>query len=720
MLTQAPLPSWSELVLALVRRMPPGIDLAEMWHRNGESAGWLSRSAWSLALIALWRKNYAHGTAPTVWVPDFFCNSSLQALRYTEAKLVFYPVTPTLQPDMIQCRSLAADAKPDLFLLVHYFGEPAVVAPASDFCKLHGAWLIEDAAHVLRPVSGIGSGGDFVLYSPHKHLPIPDGAVLVVRPDGPAQLDPTMRSYFGAPADWSSQLNKLCADMGNLVSSSRIHAMVWLLKRTLQKLGLRSVRSANIQFAEEPLNGSTVMRRMIAPDHSFIGQRLLGGFAYKLGGVASLRQRRLLLWDDLLLADARHQSQTVTACARPTGRNWTPYLGAYQLTPNAAPVVFESWYSRGLPVTTWPDLPPEVIQNPCIHANALHLSSTRLYLPVHQTLNPLVMLKSSVSIKPNVLKRPNLRAVWAAFSEDEWRKLLKQARQSNLLQSWAYGEAKSSESGWQIKRCVFYRLNEPIALLQLLQKRVAGVVLVSRITRGPLFLGASVYLDQWVVWEELSRLGDFRRCNLLSVSPELRLSGQNLRHMTQLGFKQFLPKAWESIWIDLSPDSTVLRQRLDAKWRNALTVSEKAGLTLEICHDDSAYEWMMGRYKDLMKNKGFQGPPVSLLLALRMRLTKSSKPVVLRALLGGEAVAAACLAHHGSEATYLLGWNGNLGRNIKANQYLLWQSILHLKASGVSGFDLGGINAEHATGITSFKLGLGGERYELIGEYWKW
>ena len=29
MLTQAPLPSWSDLVLALVRRVPPGVDQTE-------------------------------------------------------------------------------------------------------------------------------------------------------------------------------------------------------------------------------------------------------------------------------------------------------------------------------------------------------------------------------------------------------------------------------------------------------------------------------------------------------------------------------------------------------------------------------------------------------------------------------------------------------------------------------------------------------------------
>ena len=40
-----------------------------------------------------------------------------------------------------------------------------------------------------------------------------------------------------------------------------------------------------------------------------------------------------------------------------------------------------------MPVTTWPDLPPEVIESPESHTNALHLRVSRVYLPVHQTLS---------------------------------------------------------------------------------------------------------------------------------------------------------------------------------------------------------------------------------------------------------------------------------------------------------------------------------------------
>ena len=42
--------------------------------------------------------------------------------------------------------------------------------------------MVEDAAHVLIPQQHIGLHGEFVFYSPHKLLAIPDGAVLIQRP----------------------------------------------------------------------------------------------------------------------------------------------------------------------------------------------------------------------------------------------------------------------------------------------------------------------------------------------------------------------------------------------------------------------------------------------------------------------------------------------------------------------------------------------------------
>ena len=720
MLTQAPLPSWINLFRALVRRPLRDADLAASWRRDGEVAGWLSRSAWSLALIALWRKKRALAAEVTVWLPDYFCNSSLDPLRRTGIRLVFYPLDPNMVPDMAACRTLMASGPPDVFVLVHYFGQPRVVAPARDFCRRTGAWLVEDAAHVLRPVDGVGECGDFVLYSPHKHLAIPDGAVLVLRSDGPARFGSEALASFGSAANWAGQLRDLQQDMSDSVLNNEFQALVWLAKRILQKLGVRSSRGSVTLFAECPEPMPPAVKQLTAASWSGLARRLCAGQLSALGEVARLRQRRQLLWDALLISDDPGLPGDVVAENRVAGRSWTPYLAAYRADATKASETYAEWQALGLPVTTWPDLPPEVMGDQNGHASAFQLRHTRLFLPVHQSLSARSMLKKCRYREPAPSKNASLRLVWDNASAEQWQQWMVQASRSNLLQMWAYGEAKADDSGWRIKRGVFHRDKHPVAFVQLLQKRVAGVLLVSRLNRGPLFLKSLDAMDQAAIWGALSDLGSLWRGEILSVAPELELSGPALAMMEALGFRQFSPGFCESAWLDLRTELSELRKKLDGKWRNMLTFSEKSGLMLDVGCDDQSFDWMMTRYQELMTEKDFSGPPISLLRSLRKNLSPAAQPIILRAMHKEEAVAAICLVRHGSAATYLLGWNGPVGRRMKANQLLLWQATAHLNQSGVTWFDLGGISEENTPGIAAFKLGMGGERYELVGEYWKW
>jgi len=720
MLTPAPLPTWLDLCRAMVRPAPSDFELARPWHRRGETAGWLSRSAWSLALIALWRKSRAPASPATVWIPDYFCNASLVPLRKTGVRLVFYPVTEGLLPDIAACRALADTGSPDIFVLVHYFGRSTPAAPVRDFCNHHGAWLIEDAAHVLRPVNGIGEYGDFVLYSPHKHLPLPDGAVLAIRPNGPGKFGEAGLASFGSASTWPGQLGELQKELGCAASSGEIHAAMWLLKRVLQKLGVRSWRRSISSFVEPSKPCHTVVPALAAPSQSGLSRRLLGGLLFGLESVARQRQRHQILWDALLPNDGAAPQDIVSAAERAANRQWTPYLASYRLRPAQAEATHDQWQRQGLPVTTWPDLPPEVISHQERHANAWHLRHSRLYLPVHQSLTARGLLNRCLRPQAIPESEPHLRLVWNKATREQWGRWMVQASRSNLLQSWDYGEAKADQEGWRVRRGAFYRDDEPIAFAQVLQKGVPGLLTVSRINRGPLSIRPLTAHEQRDIFGQLANLGCLRRGRVLTIAPELDLSGSSMVMMGNMGFRQSSPCAYESLWIDLDCDLNALRKLLDGKWRNMLAFSEKAGLTLEIGGDEARFEWMIARYRELMEAKDFSGPPVDLLRSLRRQLGAKDRMPVLRAMHDGEPVAGVCLARHGAAATYLLGWNGARGRNLKANQYLLWQAIAYLKQSGLRWFDLGGISEEQTPGISAFKLGVNGERYESLGEYWRW
>jgi len=201
MITSAPLPSWGDLFALLHPRTPDNHALALPWAGGDGEARFLYRSAWSLAALVELRKIEGE-PRPRLWLPGFFCNTSSAPARAAGADIVFYPVTSALAPDWVACRKLASKQRPSLFVLVHYFGVAGDVEGARAFCDEVGAVLVEDAAHVLRPTARIGHAGNFVLYSPHKLVGIPDGAVLVSR-KGMGALDLALAAMPAAhPLSW--------------------------------------------------------------------------------------------------------------------------------------------------------------------------------------------------------------------------------------------------------------------------------------------------------------------------------------------------------------------------------------------------------------------------------------------------------------------------------------------------------------------------------------
>jgi len=117
-----------------------------------------------------------------------------------------------------------------------------------------------------------------------------------------------------------------------------------------------------------------------------------------------------------------------------------------------------------------------------------------------------------------------------------------------------------------------------------------------------------------------------------------------------------------------------------------------------------------------MEVGGYRGASGALLEALHKHGNETAGLRLLVAEQGEEPVAAVLLATHGSAATYLVGWTGEAGRDLRATHLLLWRAVEALKADGKSWFDLGGIS-DDAPGVARFKRGLGGTETTLVGGY---
>lgn len=354
MIRAVPLPRWRDLG-ALAGGAPDPVAVAAPWAAPVENPLWFSRSSWAIhAMAAAWARR--NGRPPSLWIPDYFCSATLGPVRRTEARISFYPVTPDLEPDWEACRTQALSGPPDIFLLAHYFGRPSDAVAAKEFCQSMGATLVEDAAHVMAPCDGVGLHGAFVLWSPHKVLAVPQGGLLVRH--GDEHLAPSDVSLPSGPAPGLRD---------------------WLAKRLIQmglpdRLQPPATGRGPQRFVDDPLPMDMPRTPALAP----AGLKLL---ASAVKGLTSGAQRRRQT-GRVLLEVLKRQS------------GWQPLfdpsvITPYRLvmrcqTPEIASERFDEYRRRGIPVESWPDMPPDVTGRPDRHAVALSLRATLLCFPVHQ------------------------------------------------------------------------------------------------------------------------------------------------------------------------------------------------------------------------------------------------------------------------------------------------------------------------------------------------
>lgn len=708
-LTMAPLPQWGDLFSAVVNSAASDDVLAAPWCRPGEVAFWFARSAWSLAVVARWRQQLLGKQGVSVWIPDFFCNASLAPLRDMEAILIFYPVTEQMTPNLAACRELASHHSLDIFVLVHYFGQANSAEPIATFCEEHGAWLIEDAAHVLRPIPNVGEAGDCVLYSPHKHLSIPDGAVLVVRPNGPARL-----------AEHGKAMGVLCEVRDAVLTtpgSSTRHAVIWLLKRILQRLGLRSCPSTAAFRAEAEPNVSGRAH----PRMSVMARRLLTRLVVCLDAVAELREQHAHAWCQVF--SWANSGASIT----PQVALASPYLVGFSLTQESeAEALFDRLQRAGLPVTTWPDLPPEVLRNPGTHHAAIALRHNRYYLPVHQTLSQPQLLGCGKSL----LDVATLQWQARALSRDEWECYWQLCPMTNLLQSWQYGAAKEQTEGWKAQRfLITNEHDQSVAVVQVLTRVLPIVGGIARLNRGPLLMAGFTAEEEvplkLAALQVLLREARRQRWWMLQAAPELPNSEFVCQCLQEMGLRLQTGGAWASGLINLSLNEEELHGRLNKRWKRALRKASDLGVFVEnekltasrLCD-------VLSSYKNLQKTNEFVGISEKLIDKLfQMQSEDWCMNLFVAKILNEndlfDDIGYRICIHHGRTALDFVVSTNEKGRQMEANSALYWHSILHAKRCGCDWFDIGGLSEATPKGIADFKQGLNALPYKLIGEWRK-
>jgi hypothetical protein len=305
-------------------------------------------------------------------------------------------------------------------------------------------------------------------------------------------------------------------------------------------------------------------------------------------------------------------------------------------------------------------------------------------------------------------------SVRSAYDGLEWQACFQAIGKPNLMQSYAYGEAKNTTEHWCINRLIFEHAGTPVSVCQILEKRIAGIRLLSRINRGPLFLDENPsYAIKDNVFRLLRDKWNYFTGGVLLIAPALAPSAENRTILLQNGFKERKGAGWHSALIDLHPEPHEMEKALSSQWRNRLKAARRCGLELESSRSANSVQWLLEMHNLNMQTKGFRGPSNALITALHA--ANPNDFVVLTALHQGQPLAVMGMARFGATAEYYIGWFGEAGRKFNAGNFLYWNAVLEMKKAGCRWFDLGGYSS--SGNFTRFKQGMRGIEYKLIGEW---
>ncbi|SFT32878.1 DegT/DnrJ/EryC1/StrS aminotransferase family protein [Lachnospiraceae bacterium XBD2001] len=313
-----------------------------------------------------------------LWLPDYFCNDTFRKFEEDWLEVFFYPVDKNRNPKWDVIEEEAKNRALDAFVFVHYFGMYHEIGRARELCSRMEGILIEDCAHVMYTddASKIGKTGDFVCYSMHKLLPIPDGAALQYNSGAShTELLPIVNILNAMYENTAPQMNDKS----------------WFHKKAIQKI-TKLHRDLTYYYGEH----LGEYGKLNYPIHriSQWSYNILSGYSYEdLQKIAAIRRANVHAMNEII---TKHYPQ-VKVVSKVTDDE-VPYEGVYSLaevpSEEEKKRIVSELVEQDFTILFWPELPFELKYNRELHADAIQLSKDIFVIPsVHQDYTPELLHK---------------------------------------------------------------------------------------------------------------------------------------------------------------------------------------------------------------------------------------------------------------------------------------------------------------------------------------
>ena len=288
-----------------------------------------------------------------------------------------------------------------------------------------------------------------------------------------------------------------------------------------------------------------------------------------------------------------------------------------------------------------------------------------------------------------------------------------------LQQHPAYGLAAASLGG-NPQRLLVHSGDELLASAVMMHRRFFGLINFTTLFRGPVWLEpAQADGEKVAILQAISQQYPKWRWRFLALQPEQADGPATRSMMTSAGLARVMG-GFATAWLDLRPPAATLRANMNGKWRNQLVKAEKAKLTVSTGGSKARhYGWLLEKETAQRSNRGYSALPAEFITRYCTAMAGSGKPAALSISLleGRDKIAGGLFLLHGNSATYQVGWTGQRGRQLCAQNLVIFEAVKALKALGISFLDMGGMNSDTMAGIARFKLGCGAAPHLLSGSW---
>jgi len=297
-----------------------------------------------------------------ICLPAYFCGQSLKFLRSIPANFYFYELDENFLPDYSKIIYFNKSLTLDVFIHVHYFGNISGQEESRAFADKMNAFLIEDCAHVISPFIKSKWYGDFLIFSPHKHYPLPSVGLTVSR-----------NKY--------SEIKR---------SGKDNFPILWIIKEILKRFRFwkrPAVRSVLWSSQVQQLKSREVHRKKKSVTSSYL-------LNYDLFSTIRMKNAR-----DLIIKLSESQGwqpiQNIDQIE-------SPYIVGMRCdTTEIAKKRFEIFNKTDQLVMQWPDLPTEIREDDLLKTHAEEMTNRILFFFVHQSINNHEFLYKVQNLKNN-------------------------------------------------------------------------------------------------------------------------------------------------------------------------------------------------------------------------------------------------------------------------------------------------------------------------------